>query len=226
MGSDLTVVNAARVSFDKESQWEYEQDFAGIPVSGPFLSEKDKKLLKYLATHGHTSPFRHCFLQFRIETPIFVKMQLEKHQIGLSVNSVSRRYVSDVPVIFMPDPDQWRKAASNKKQGSSDEKFLARDFQYMHEEVESLMKTSLQLYDTLLRKGVAPEQARTILPQNMMTSFYWSGSLQAFAHMCNLRCASDTQEETREVANEIDRLVKTQTSMTNAWSVLRKESIK
>ena len=190
MGSDLTVVNAARVSFGKRKKE---------------FTEGDKKLIAFLAKHGHWSPFGHCSVQFHIKAPVFVARQLVKHQIGLTWNEISRRYV-DTEVEFY-DVDKWRGRAEDKKQGSSGEEIEWVDG---NEEVST---TSLQTeietlaeynYNWMLRAGVAPEQARTILPQSMMTEWYWSGTLYAFARVCNLRCAEDAQYETRIVANLIN----------------------
>ena len=192
MGTDLTVVNAARVSFAKESEWE------SIPEGGEIeglLSLGDENLIKYLAKHKHWSPFGHCSLQFHIKAPIFVARQLVKHQVGLVWNEVSRRYVDDEPEFYTPRV--WRLKADNKKQGSSDE-----TIEY---DISGTVQFMKQTYYNLLREQVAPEMARMILPQNLYTEWYWSGTLMAFARVCNLRCAEDTQWETRQIANQIDR---------------------
>ena len=191
MGSDLTVVNAARVSFAKESEWET------IPEGGQIeglLSLGDEKLIKYLAKHNHWSPFGHCNMQFHIKAPIFVARQLVKHQVGLVWNEVSRRYVDDEPEFYIPK--KWRLKADNKKQGSSDET--------VEYDIQGTMQFMKQTYHNLLREQVAPEMARMVLPQNLYTEWYWSGTLMAFARVCNLRCAEDTQWETRQIANQID----------------------
>ena len=179
MGTDLTVVNAARVSFAKEHD-----AFDGI---------KDTRLIKYLAEHNHWSPFGHCSMQFHIKAPIFVARQLVKHQVGLVWNEVSRRYVDDEPEFYIPK--EWRLKADDKKQGSSDE-----TIEY---NIEGSIMFVKQTYDNLLKAGVAPEMARMILPQNLYTEWYWSGTLMAFARVCNLRCAKDTQWETQQIANLI-----------------------
>ena len=179
MGTDLSVVNAARVSFAKESKE---------------FSDKDEKLIKYLAKHNHWSPFGHASLQFRIKAPIFVARQLVKHQVGLVWNEVSRRYVDDEPEFFIPD--QWRSRPENSKQGSGEEIIIYN--------IESTMQFVKQTYQNLLKANVAPEMARMVLPQNMYTEWYWSGSLMAFARVCNLRCKDDTQAETQHIADCID----------------------
>ena len=193
MGSDLTVVNAARVSFAKESGWDI------IPEGGEtegILNQSDEKLIKYLAKHNHWSPFGHCSMQFHIKAPIFVARQLVKHQVGLVWNEVSRRYVDDEPEFYIPK--SWRlRPDKSIKQGSSDE-----TIDYDIAGTMSYVKTT---YHNLLREQVAPEMARMVLPQNMYTEWYWSGTLMAFARVCNLRCAKDTQWETQQIANKIDR---------------------
>ena len=180
MGTDLTVVNAARVSFKKEHL--------------KFDNQKDEKLIKYLAIHEHWSPFGHCSMQFHVKAPIFVARQLVKHQVGLVWNEVSRRYVDDEPEFYIPK--NWRLKAEDKKQGSSNE-----TIEY---NIDGSIMFVKQTYDNLLRAGVAPEMARMVLPQNLYTEWYWSGTLMAFARVCNLRCAKDTQWETQQIANRID----------------------
>jgi len=187
MGSDLSVVNAARVSFGKKSEFEGR-------VGGPnVLAERDAKLIKYLAKHKHTSPFGHAFVSFHCQAPIYVARQLVKHKF-LRWNEISRRYVDDEPEFYVPDV--WRGRSADKKQGSDGVSHPP-----MH--LSSLMNQVLDLYDQMIYDGVAPEQARMVLPQSTMTEWYWSGSLDAFADMCRLRCASDTQEETQKVALQI-----------------------
>jgi len=185
MGSCLSVVNAARVSFDKFS---YE------------LDEKDERLLTYLAEHQHWSPFAHTSLQFRIKAPIFVARQLVKHQVGLSWNEVSRRYVDGDPEFY--NPITWRgKPANDNKQGSVGE-IEDQDTAKMILEQTNLL--AFKNYKTLLAKGVAPEMARMILPQTMMTEWYWTGSLYAFARVCKQRLDPHSQQETQVIAADID----------------------
>ena len=199
MGTDLSVVNAARVSYAK--------------TKDAFDVVKDEKLIKYLAEHEHWSPFAHASLQFRIKAPVFVARQLVKHQVGLVWNEVSRRYVDHAPELYKPD--SWRGRPQNSKQGSDGEVELDQTINY---NMETTMQNCLVLYKSLLQKGVAPEQARMVLPQSMMTEWYWSGTLYAFARVCNLRCKPDTQRETQEVANEIDRL--TNEAFPRSWKHL------
>lgn len=203
MGSDLSVVNAARVSFAKESDWQYERYGGLYECSREVLSEKDQKLITYLAKHGHWTPFAHAFLSFRIKAPIFVARQLVKHQVGLAWNEVSRRYVDDEPEFWFPEV--WRGKPVNAKQGSSG--IVDRSAFTQHDTPETVCDIALMMYQTMLEAGVAPEQARMILPQNTMTTWIWSGSLAAFARVCKLRLDPHAQQETQDVAFEIDRLV-------------------
>jgi len=192
MGTDLSVVNAARVSFGKKSE-----SLGSVTANGvtrQVLHDSDTKLINYLAKHKHTSPFGHCFASFHIKAPVFVARQLVKHKF-LRWNEISRRYVDTEPEFYLPDV--WRGRSEDKKQGSSgtvliDELSIKNDFHI-----------GVDVYNRLLDDGVCPEQARMVLPQNTMTEWYWSGSLDAFADMCNLRCTGDTQLETRLVANQI-----------------------
>ena len=209
MGSDLSVVNAARVSFSKISEWEI------IPEAGPtegILTLADEKLIKYLAKHDHWSPFGHASMQFHIKAPVFVARQLVKHQVGLVWNEVSRRYVDSEPKFYMPEA--WRGAPENKKQGSSDINIDIDpdDFVRMYDSAK-------WMYKYLLERGDCPEQARMLLPQSMMTEWYWSGTLYAFARVCNLRCKDDAQLEPQMVANQIDELAKE--IFPYSWEALR-----
>ena len=204
-GSDLTVANSARVSFAKES--ELEDDAWGPPK----LKDKDAKLIRYLAREKHISPFGHCFATFRIKAPIFVARQLVKHKF-LRWNEVSRRYVDSEPEFY--EPKQWRGRSADKKQGSEGVVNITLD-----QEVQ--WNRQLSTYKTLLSEGVAPEQARIVLPQSMMTEWYWSGSLDAFADMCRLRCKEDTQAETQEVAWAIS--LKMEDLFPVSWVALRDE---
>lgn len=207
MGSDLSVVNAARVSFGKKSSWE--EPFEDCDPSLRRLSDRDKKLIQYLAEHKHLSPFGHAFASFHVKAPIFVARQLVKHKF-LRWNEVSRRYVDDEPEFYVPEV--WRGRSADKKQGSSDttvEFLRMRGFgeQSVNDGSFKNQMHSLDLYRDMLTAGVAPEQARMVLPQSTMTEWYWSGSLDAFAAMCRLRCASDTQYESRVVANQISEVM-------------------
>ncbi len=194
MGNDLTVVNAARVSFGKESEWDYEESDAYSFKQ--HMKARDKKLIQYLAKHKHISPFGHCFASFHVRAPVFVARQLVKHKF-LRWNEISRRYVDNEPEFYMPR--SWRGRSVDKKQGSSGKVTVSSDI------ARDMAESAKKDYEYLLDLGICPEQARMVLPQSMMTEWYWSGSLDAFADMCKLRCAPDTQAETAEVAWEIDR---------------------
>ena len=192
MGTDLTVANAARVSFAKKNT--------------EFKEPGDRRLINFLGKHGHWTPFGHCTLSFHIEAPIFVARQLVKHQVGLVWNEVSRRYVDYEPDYWLPE--HWRARAEDKKQGSSDDEHI--DWIDREQRTGGLVAKAcdfaLKTYKILLDAGVCPEQARMVLPQNVYTEWYWSGSLYAFARVCNLRCQPDAQKETRDVCWEIDGL--------------------
>jgi len=203
MGSDLSVVNAARVSFAK--------------VHKEFKDDADTKLIRYLAKHNHWSPFGHASLQFHIHAPVFVARQLVKHQVGLTWNEVSRRYVDIEPEFFTPEV--WRGVAKNKKQGSSEEEIDINPHNRMIDEYQTVLRNAKWTYEYLLGLGVCPEQARMVLPQSMMTEWYWSGTLYAFARVCNLRCKDDAQLETRMIANQIDEQAKKLFPV--SWEALR-----
>lgn len=194
MGSDLTVANTARVSFNKTKD-----DF----------DAKDEKLIRYLADHEHTSPFRHCYASFRCRAPIFVARQLAKHQVGLSWNEVSLRYVKAGDVW---SPNVWREQSEDKKQGSGGAlpPFHQEESAYVYNHA---VEVALDAYEHLIELGVCREQARAVLPTGVLTEWVWSGSLQAFAHMVRLRCAPDAQAETRELAEQI------RTELLRLWPV-------
>jgi thymidylate synthase (FAD) len=197
MGTDLSVVNAARVSFNKKSYYMYDDDDPSVE----YVSDKDQKLLKYLADHNHVLPFAHAFLSFRIKAPIFIARQLGKHQVGLAWNEVSRRYVDDEPEFFFPE--KWRGKPLNSKQGSTGD-FDPNQPEYnLDVWFTSYCAITVENYKELIKNGLCPEQARMILPQNMMTEWIWSGSLLAFIRVCNLRLDPHTQKETQDVAKQI-----------------------
>lgn len=201
MGTDLSVVNAARVSFAKESEWIYLEAFPKIErgIQGPImvLREEDRKLINYLAKHKHYSPFNHTFITFRIKAPIFVARQLVKHEY-MPWNEVSRRYVDDEPEFYIPDVIHER--VKNVKQGSGDVLDIS---DIIRKDIESYTKTSLEMYTYLLDSGVSPEEARIVLPHNLMTEWIWSGTLKAFHKMLTLRLDAHTQGATRIVAEKV-----------------------
>ena len=203
MGDDLSIVNAARVSFGKVHTT---------------LTDGDKRLIKYLATHGHWTPFGHATLSYRISAPVYVARQLVKHQVGLTWNEVSRRYIDDDPEFEFPT--QWRGRAEDKKQGSNNEDIVWLDRETRTGSlVRDVCDFSLEVYKKMLNAGICPEQARMVLPQNTITEWLWTGSLYAFARVCNLRCKEDAQEETRDVAWEIDKLARDNFPV--SWKALR-----
>ena len=208
MGSDLSVVNAARVSFGKKREALGTVTTNGVVKT--VLHDTDTRLIRYLAKHRHMSPFGHAFASFHIKAPVFVARQLVKHKF-LRWNEISRRYVSDKPEFY--SPKVWRGKSADKKQGSDGVVDVG--------DWGDTNWACLMAYNDLLEKGVAPEQARMVLPQSTMTEWYWSGSLDAFSDMCNLRCKSDTQAETREVANQIDR--KMMQLFPISWSALTED---
>ena len=194
MGSDLSVVNSARVSFGKKSDFigSYDIHMGNWAGEIPVLEDRDEKLIKYLAKHKHLSPFGHCFASFHVKAPVFVARQLVKHKF-LRWNEISRRYVDDEPEFYTPTV--WRGRSADKKQGSAGKVTVSDN---------GFNEIAMTEYEFLLDVGVCPEQARMVLPQSMVTEWYWSGSLDAFSDMCNLRCKPDTQYETQVVAGHID----------------------
>lgn len=207
MGSDLTVVNAARVSFDKESEWEIKgkeitDEFGTYIEDTESLSERDDRLIHYLASHNHWTPFSHPQVTLRETVPIFVARQRFKHVVGFSYNEVSRRYVDSPPEFY--EPKVWRKAAENKKQGSSPESV---EDKWVTAHWINVTETCFSAYQALLKAGVAPEQARMVLPQSMYTSFYVTGSLAAWARAYTLRSQPDAQQEIQDLAAQWNSII-------------------
>ncbi len=201
-GSDLTVVNAARVSLGKEVHQ---------------FTEKDAKLIKYLADHDHTSPFFHPQARFRLKMPIWMAREWFRHTVGFARNEVSRRYVDSPPTFYLPD--QLRTRAPSKKQGSNDD--VHEDNENLRGMMELSMISACNTYHRLLDAGVCPEQARMVLPQSMMTEFIETGSVAAYARLCKLRLGPDAQKEIREVAQQIsDCMVR---AFPTSWSTLISE---
>jgi len=212
MGTDLSVVNAARVSFNKSHE--------------VFDNTKDSKLIKYLAKHDHWTPFAHTAITLHFKAPIFVARQLGKHQVGMVWNEVSRRYVDDDPEFYIPKV--WRETADNVKQGSSEEKVDEPLYLRLHpsdcrttdQAYQRYLEYAFDLYRDMLDNDTCPEQARMILPQSMYTEWYWTGSLPAFARVYNLRVDSHTQKETQEVVKKIDPIINDLFPV--SWEVLKK----
>jgi thymidylate synthase (FAD) len=210
LGTDLTVVNAARVSFDKESEWEVNHSVRKE------LSSKDAALIRYLAKHDHFTPFTHCMITLRETVPIFVARQRFKHTIGFSYNEVSRRYVDDTPEFYLPD--LWRFKADNVKQGSHYTGLTSQEVNGKlrdKEEANGLILSPEEIYDDCLKTykqllsiGVCAEQARMVLPQSMYTSYYVTGSLSAFARAYKLRIDKHAQKEIQELAESWNNIIK------------------
>ena len=201
MGSDLTVVNAARVSFNKESEWEHPDSH--VPAN--ILSEKDKKLIHYLAKHNHWTPFAHPQITLRIKAPISIRTQLFKHKQGFVENEVSRRYVSDTPEFYLP---RWRSKPSNgAKQGSEDFIDDQQRIEHFNDLYNQVISKAHGYYEFLIEQGVAPEQARFILPQGAHTEWWWTGSLAAYARVYSLRSDPHAQWEVRSYAQAISNII-------------------
>lgn len=200
MGSDLSVVNAARVSFAKESDFEY--DYGHDGRVNERLGEKDAKLISYLAKHNHWTPFAHTSLTFRMKAPIFVARQLVKHQVGLVWNEVSRRYVDDEPEFYFPEV--WRGKPVNAKQGSDGSITDQKKYQ---EWFLGVATGALHAYNEAIEEGMAPEQARMVLPQNTMTEWWWTGSVAAFARVCKQRLDPHAQLETQMAVAPINDII-------------------
>lgn len=210
MGSDNSVVDAARVSFSKHHD--------------KYSDQENAKLISYLAYNNHWSPFAHTSISLRIKAPIFIARQLVKHQVGFAWNEVSRRYVDDEPEFFIPD--YWRKRAENIKQGSSsDQVYLSPMLEMeteggcVHTPVELYMAAK-DCYEALLKLGVCPEQARMVLPQAMYTEWIWTSSVCGWARMYNLRTDSHTQLETQQIAFLIGEVI--EPLFPKSWKALTK----
>jgi len=189
-GDDLTVVNAARVSFSKESK---------------VLSEGDKKLITYLAKHNHVSPFFHPQIRLRVKMPIFVAREWYRHTVGFARNEVSRRYVDSEPECYIPETTSIRERDSNLKQGSKTTSVENADS--AKEYIETITRSSIEAYNNLLSANVAPEVARMVLPQSMHTEFIETASLYAYARLCKLRLSPDAQHEIRQYAEALSSML-------------------
>ena len=209
MGSDLAVVNAARVSFNKRSEYEtievgYDEDSPPCePHTVKRLNTKDKKLIKYLAEHGHWTPFSQVQYQVRIKAPIFVARQWFKHIVGITRNEVSRRYVDTTPEFY--EPKSWRaKPTDGAKQGSSGD---AESQYFPNKYLKDIHENAITCYEKMLAQGICPEQARMILPQSMMTEWVETGSLAAAARIYKQRTDSHAQVEIQELANQFGECI-------------------
>jgi thymidylate synthase (FAD) len=226
MGDDLAVVNAARVSFDKVSQWEYvtettEPDWAGLryDLTHEELSKRDQRLINYLAKNNHWTPFGHPQITLREKVPIFVARERFRHTIGFVYNEVSRRYVDSEPEFYTPDV--WRKRAEDKKQGSTEESIELRMTEYHgsgYDMYKDTLVDTIDCYDRMLDAGVCPEQARMVLPQSMYTEYVCTGSLAAFARAYNLRSDPHAQKEIQDLASQWDTIIRP--LFPHSWSAL------
>lgn len=211
MGSDLTIVNAARVSFNKESEWG-EIDHEGLGI----LSAKDSKLINYLAQHNHWTPFAHTSITLRIKAPISIRTQLFKHKVGFVENEISRRYVSYEPDIYYP---YFRgKPTNGAKQGSEDFITDKSKKEYIDKIYRENTTQAIDVYNDLIEAGIAPEQARFVLPQGVYTEWWWTGSLSAYARVYKQRTDPHAQWEVREYARAIGEIISQ--LFNESWSVL------
>lgn len=235
MGDDLRVVNAARVSFAKESDWIIDKNksiYESGVLTDPYItiSEQDQKLIKYLANHNHWTPFSHVQITMREKVPIFISRQRFKHMVGFTYNEVSRRYVDDDPEFYTPSV--WRGRPVNAKQGSSDEIIGIGNETPFHVNIEQdwmidsdvyydeYIALCTGMYKALIAEGVAPEQARMVLPQSMYTEYYATGSLAAWARVYKLRSHSDAQMEIQELAKMWDNEIRKLDQLKYSWSAL------
>lgn len=198
MGTDLTVVNAARVSFNKESKF-------NVSEMGVFLNAKDQKLLDFLARNNHFTPFTHCMITMREKVPLFVARQRFKHTVGFSYNEISRRYVDEIPEFYIPE--EWRKKADDRKQGSSEETIDINPYHLMIDDYLQSINKAKWTYVHLLGMDVCPEQARMVLPQSTLTEYYVTGSLYAWARAYELRSHNTAQKEIRDLAEQWHQII-------------------
>lgn len=239
MGSDLRVVNSARVSFAKESEWELKaygklDPYGDLDVDSygeeKVLSETDQKLIKYLAKHNHWTPFSHVQITLREKVPIFVARQRFKHMVGFTYNEVSRRYVDLPPEFFTPK--EWRGRPENAKQGSSDKVITLLDHNFdrglkvggpssVKKDYKEFLEYAERLYTVMIGNGVSPEQARMVLPQSMMTEYYVTGSLAAWARAYKLRSDPHAQLEIQELAQKWDEIISGIKELEHSWTALK-----
>ena len=201
MGDDLAVVNAARVSFNKESEWESDSLYDSGPL---MLEERDQKLINYLAKHNHWTPFAHTALKFRVAAPVPIRTQCFKHKIGMVENEESRRYISSIPEIFIPEFFR-SKPEGSIKQGSGETHVMS---DYFVTSYRDLTQACVEEYKTMLDNGVCPEQARFILPQGAIVNWIWTGNLVSFANFFIKRTDPNAQREVQIVAEMVGEKVK------------------
>lgn len=208
MGDDLAVVNAARVSFDKESEW-IGTDVYGVDEQGDYeqevltLSEPDTRLIKYLAKYNHWTPFAHTSIKLRMGAPVPIRTQAFKSKQGFVENEESRRYIDSRPDVFIPD--EWRMAADNVKQGSGG---VHPDSGYFGNRYSILTSMCVAEYQVMIEDGICPEQARFILPQGAIVNWIWTGNLASYARFYNQRTDPHAQKETRDLAHMVGDIIK------------------
>ena len=221
MGTDLSVVNSARVSFDKESEWAFWNDWSNSGV----LLEEDARLIKYLAKHNHWTPFAHTCVTLRVSAPVPIRTQCFKHKQGLVENEESRRYIKSDPEFYTPDC--WRRKADNAKQGSSSDtiEFMpslnSGSYVSITDAYKLHLLRSASLYKHMINAGVCPEQARFVLPQGTMVNWIWTGNLYAFANFYNKRTDPHAQAEVQTVAHKVGDII--QTLFPVSWEALTKD---
>lgn len=209
MGSDLSVVNAARVSFANESEWEYDICDCDIDAKdncetctcedGRYLSDKDTRLIQFLARERHELPFAHTAITLRCSAPLPQRTHCFKSKVGFVENEESRRYISDRPELFIPE---FRESVKDKKQGSG----VVHEYaEYWHRRYVKQCDYAIKAYGDMIAGGICPEQARYILPQGVMVNWIWTGSLLAYARFYKLRSKLDTQKETRDMAELVGK---------------------
>tara|TARA_B100001094_G_scaffold333124_1_gene408780 strand:- start:14089 stop:14853 length:765 start_codon:yes stop_codon:yes gene_type:complete len=232
MGSDLTIVNSARVSFDSESDWVVDEEVESRlkrtnstfrPSDIYKLSDRDAKLIKYLARHNHWTPFAHPQITLRIKAPVSIRTQFFKHKQGFVENEISRRYVDFEPEFYIP---KFRKRPEKGMKQGSDGWLECVDgggetsggfaTHHLYEKYEGLMRNALNVYDELIASNVAPEQARFALPQSMYTEWYWTGSLAAYARFYKQRIDDHAQWEIQQYAEKIGNIIRP--LFPNSWS--------
>jgi len=219
MGSDLDIVNAAKVSFSRESEWEWQTEYeSGVPVNDvPVLAEKDGKLINYLARYDHWTPFAHTALKFRCSAPVPIRTQAFKHKIGMVENEESRRYISSTPEIFIPDFFR-SKPEGSIKQGSADRHVNSDIWKSVY---ERRINDCVVTYEAMITDGICPEQARFILPQGAIVNWIWTGNLVSFANFYNKRTEATAQKEVQVLAESVGSKIKEIFPV--SWAALVKE---
>lgn len=216
MGDDLSVVNAARVSFDKVSEWDVNYD--QVPCGVERLSDADTRLIQYLARNNHWTPFSHTAISLRMSAPIPIRTQCFKHKAGLTENEESRRYISSRPEVFVPD--EFRAAPDGSvKQGSGDVHHRSEEWQHRYQEK---VNGCVQEYEWMIQDGICPEQARFILPQGCIVNWIWTGNLASFSRFYKERTYDNAQKEVQDLARQVADIIKPLYPV--SWAALTGES--